>query len=161
MALLRRKDLEAKGLTAEQIDYIVTESNRALAADYMPKSSLQEEIDKAIKENPPTVDVTQTDEYKQVVSERDMLRAIGGEEFAAVKPKFRETVYKMLDQGENAPSLEEQLGAVREKYEEYFVASEEPPKNTPVFSKPAGSTHVNETEEDKLFAKMMENWDKH
>ena len=62
MALLRRKDLEAKGLTAEQIDYIVTESNRALAADYMPKSSLQEEIDKAIKENPPTVDVTQTDE---------------------------------------------------------------------------------------------------
>lgn len=124
MALFKRRDLEAKGLTGEQIDYILTESGRALSTDYMPKSSLQEEIDKAMKENPPQIDVTQTEEYQKVVGERDMLRAIGGEEFAGIKPKFRETVYKMLDRGENAASVSDQLGQVKEQFEEYFIPPE-------------------------------------
>ena len=160
MALFKRKDLEAKGLSTEQIDYIMTESGRALSADYMPKSSLQDEIDKAMKENPPQYDITQDVEYQKVVSERDMLKAIGGDDFAEVKPKFRETVYKMLDRGENAPELKDQMAQVKEQYEEYFVQPEEPPKKTPIFSKPNGSTHTNETEEDKLFAQLMENWGK-
>lgn len=159
MALFKRRDLEAKGLTGEQIDYILTESGRALSADYMPKSSLQEEIDKAVKENPPQIDVTQTEEYQKVVGERDMLRAIGGEEFAGIKPKFRETVYKMLDRGENAASVSDQLGQVKEQFEEYFIPPEIQ-KNTPIFSKPNSTPQTNETEEDKLFATMMENWGK-
>lgn len=159
MALFKRRDLEAKGLTGEQIDYILTESGRALSADYMPKSSLQEEIDKAMKENPPQVDVTQTEEYQKVVGERDMLRAIGGEEFAGIKPKFRETVYKMLDRGENAASVADQLGQVKEQFEEYFIPPEKQ-KNTPVFSKLNSTPQTNETEEDKLFATMLENWGK-
>lgn len=159
MALFKRRDLEAKGLTGEQIDYILTESGRALSADYMPKSSLQEEIDKAMKENPPQIDVTQTEEYQKVVGERDMLRAIGGEEFAGIKPKFRETVYKMLDRGENAASVADQLGQVKEQFEEYFIPPEKQ-KNTPVFSKLNSTPQTNETEEDKLFATMLENWGK-
>ena len=159
MALFKRRDLEAKGLTGEQIDYILTESGRALSADYMPKSSLQEEIDKAMKENPLQVDVTQTEEYQKVVGERDMLRAIGGEEFAGIKPKFRETVYKMLDRGENAASVADQLGQVKEQFEEYFIPPEKQ-KNTPVFSKLNSTLQTNETEEDKLFATMLENWGK-
>lgn len=159
MALFKRRDLEAKGLTGEQIDYILTESGRALSADYMPKSSLQEEIDKAMKENPLQVDVTQTEEYQKVVGERDMLRAIGGEEFAGIKPKFRETVYKMLDRGENAASVADQLGQVKEQFEEYFIPPEKQ-KNTPVFSKLNSTPQTNETEEDKLFATMLENWGK-
>ena len=159
MALFKRRDLEAKGLTGEQIDYILTESGRALSADYMPKSSLQEEIDKAMKENPPQIDVTQTEEYQKVVGERDMLRAIGGEEFAGIKPKFRETVYKMLDRGENAASVSDQLGQVKEQFEEYFIPPETQ-KNTPIFSNPNSTPQTNETEEDKLFATMMENWGK-
>lgn len=159
MALFKRRDLEAKGLTGEQIDYILTESGRALSADYMPKSSLQEEIDKAMKENPPQIDVTQTEEYQKVVGERDMLRAIGGEEFTGIKPKFRETVYKMLDRGENAASVADQLGQVKEQFEEYFIPPETQ-KNTPIFSKPNSTPQTNETEEDKLFATMMENWGK-
>ena len=127
MALFKRKDLEGKGLTGEQIDYILTESNRARAADYMPKSSLQEEIDKAMQKNPKQ-DVTKSEEYQKVVSERDMLRALGTEDFANVKPKFRETVYRMLDRGEEAKPISEQMNAIAEEYEEYFTQTEEPEK---------------------------------
>ena len=55
------------------------------------------------------VKVKETDEYKAVAEERDMLRALGGDDFSSVKPKFRETVYKMLERGENAPAIAEQL----------------------------------------------------
>mgnify|MGYP007091858701 FL=1 len=96
MALFKRKDLESKGLTAEQIDWIMTESGRALSADYMPKSSLQDEIDKAMKEAGKGVDITTNPEYLAVASERDMLRAISGKEYESIKPKFREQVYNMV-----------------------------------------------------------------
>ena len=70
------------------------------------------------------VKIKETDEYRAVAEERDMLRALGGDEFASVKPKFRETVYKMLERGENAPAIAEQLKTVAEKYEEYFNPAE-------------------------------------
>lgn len=160
MALFKRRDLEGKGLSGEQIDYILTESNRALAADYMPKSALQEEIEKSLQANPPKVDITKNEDYIKVVGERDMLRAISGEEYAGIKPKFRETVYKMIDRSEDAPSLEDQLGKVKEGFEEYFIPSEpvQETKKTPVFSKPNSTPQTNETEEDKLYAKMMDHW---
>lgn len=163
MALFKRPALKEKGLTDEQIDFIMTESNRALSANYLPKSDLQEQIDAAVaeaqKSAPEPVKIEDSEEFKAVVAERDMLRAIGGEEFSSIKPKFRETVYQMLDRSEEAPSLEDQLGQVKAKYEEYFVQPEA--KNTPVFSKPNGSTHTNETEEDKLYSELLKNWDKH
>lgn len=57
-------------------------------------------------------------------AERDMLRAICGEAFEGVKPKFREQVYALLDRGPRARPLEEQLAEIRERYEEYFVDGE-------------------------------------
>ena len=164
MALFKRPTLKDKGLTDDQIEWLLTESNRALAANYMPKSDMQEQIDaaetKKKKDFPKAVKIEDSDEYKAVAAERDMLRAIGGEEFSSIKPKFRETVYSMIQRGEDAPSLEDQLGQVKAKFEEYFVEADPKPKNTPVFSKPGGSTQTNESEEDKLYAKMLENWDK-
>lgn len=63
-----------------------------------------------------------------------MLRALGGDDFSSVKPKFRETVYKMLERGENAPAIAEQLKTVAEKYEEYFNPTEpDPPPSSPQF----------------------------
>ena len=53
-----------------------------------------------------------------------MLRAIGGEDFSSVKPKFREQVFGMLDRAEGAKPVAEQLQSVREKYEEYFTPDE-------------------------------------
>ena len=66
-----------------------------------------------------------------------MLRAINGDDFAAVKPKFRETVYGMLDRGEKAPAIAEQLKTIGEKYEEYFTTpTQENPPAKPQFGTP-------------------------
>lgn len=140
MAILKRTVLKEKGFTDDQIEYLMTESNRALAADYAPKSDIQAQIDAALeaaKANP--VDVTKSDEYIKVASERDMLRAISGEDFSTVKPKFREQVFGMLDRGDKAPAIAEQLKTIGEKYEEYFepVKTEDPvPAAKPSFGAP-------------------------
>ena len=162
MALFKRPTLKEKGLSDEQIEWLMTESNRALAANYIPKAEVKEQVDAAVdaakKDFPAQVKVEDSDEYKAVVEERDMLRALGGEEFSRVKPKFRESVYKMLQRGDDAPSFQEQLGKVREEFEEYFLDDRAEAKNTPVYSKPGGNSQTNESEEDKLVAKMLEHW---
>lgn len=132
MALFRRPALKEQGLSDAQIEWLMTEAQRALGANYIPKSEVQEQIDAAVqnalKETPQSMDPTDTDEYKSVAEERDMLRALSGDDFASVKPKFREAVYKMLERGENAPPITEQLKTVAEKYEEYFTPESTSPQ---------------------------------
>ena len=55
---------------------------------------------------------------------KSSLRAIGGEDFAGVKPKFREQVYALLEKGEGAKPLAEQLEELRGKFEEYFISGQ-------------------------------------
>lgn len=165
MALFKRQTLRDKGLTEDQVEWLLTESSRALASNYLPKTEAQEQLDAAVAaakaELPPPVKVADTDEYKAIVAERDMLRAIGGEAFSSVKPKFRETVYKMLDRGENADEIDVQLGKVKEQFEEYFTQPDaQERQNTPVYSQPDGQTGTNQSEEDKLVAHLLENWGK-
>ena len=148
MALFKRTDLKDKGFNEDQIEYIMTEANRSLAANYAPKSDIQAQIDAAVqaaKGEP--VDIKTSKEYLDVVSERDMLRAIGGEEFSKVKPKFREQVFGMLDRSDDAPALADQLKTISEKYEEYFMPEQpEAPASRPSFggetkgSAPTGKT---------------------
>lgn len=163
MALFKRSDLEAQGLTKEQIEYIMTESGRSLSANYTLNSDVQSRIDDAVKTvKPEPVDIKTTPEYLEVVRERDMLRTIGGDDFATVKPKFRETVFGLLDRGEKAAAIPDQLSGIKEKYEEYFV-SDEPAKtdkkDTPQYSREPGRGNVNpESEEDKLAKQLSENW---
>ncbi len=130
-----RKTLAGYGLTEEQLEKVMTLHSTSLA-DYIPKSDVQAQIDdavKAAKENIPPADATKSAEYKELMEERDMLRSLGSDDFANVKPKFRETVYKMLDRGENAKSIEEQLKKVAEDYEEYFTEQNEEPPISPQF----------------------------
>ena len=112
-----RKALAGLGLNEEQIEKVMTLHGTSMS-DFIPKSELQGEIDKAIadaQENAlQNIKVKETDEYKAVAEERDMLRALGGDDFQSVKPKFREAVYRMLDRSEGAPSVEEQLKTVAE-----------------------------------------------
>ena len=150
MAIFKRADLKAQGLSDEQIEYVMTEGNRSLSANYELKSDVQSRIDAAVqaaKGEP--VDVKQSEEYLAVVSERDMLRAIGGDDFARVKPKFREQVFKMLDRAEGAPAVADQLKTIGEKYEEYFTPEEnheETPPAKPSFGAPAqGSAPTGKT----------------
>ena len=126
-----RTFLTNHGVPEDQVDAIMAERNRTLN-DYVPKADVQAQIDAAVqaalKDAPQAVDPTTTDAYKAVAEERDMLRALGGDEFASVKPKFRESVYKQLDRSEGAPSVADQLNGIREKYEEYFETDTAPAK---------------------------------
>lgn len=136
MALFKRSDLKDQGLTDAQIEYIMTESGRSLASNYIPQSDVQSRIDEAVKAaQPAPIDVRTSPEYTELLHERDMLRAIGGDDFSGVKPKFREQVFGMLQTGEDAKPVSEQLTEIREKYEEYFIPQEQPaPK--PQFGSP-------------------------
>lgn len=121
-----RKALAGLGLNEDAIEKVMALHGTSMA-DFIPKSELQDKIAEAVeaaKKEAPSIDVTTTDEYKAVADERDMLRALGSDDFASVKPKFRESVYKMLDRSEGAPAVVEQLKTVAEKYEEYFNAAE-------------------------------------
>lgn len=140
MAIFKRADLEAQGLTKEQVEFVMTEGNRSLATNYVLKSDVQAQIDAAVQSaKTAPQDVTTSEEYKALAAERDMLRAIGGDDFATVKPKFREQVFGMLDRSEKAPAIADQLKTIGEKYEEYFVAEEQPetPPAKPQFGAPA------------------------
>ena len=132
---------------------------------YVPQSDVQAQIDAALKavKQPDPIDPKTTTEYLELQRERDMLRAIGGDDFAQVKPKFREQVFWMLDRGDKAKPVSEQLTGIKEKYDEYFLPAADPakdqPKNTPQYSQQPGRTGTNQTsEEDKLFKQLSDAW---
>lgn len=138
MALFKRKDLEAQGLNENQISWLMTEAQRALADSYTLKTAVQEQIDAAVQaaleKAPQAVDPTMTDAYKAVAEERDMLRALNGSDFVSVKPKFREAVYKQLDKSQDAKPIAEQLNEIRGTFEEYFEQTIQPDQEkTPRF----------------------------
>ena len=156
-------------LTPEQrTEQVFSLYGRALDEGYISKRDAEESTARAVEaakagfKVPDPIDPKTTPEYMEVLRERDMLRAIGGEEFQSVKPKFRETVFGMLDMGEKAASVADQLSGIKEKYEEYFV-SDEPAKpdkkDTPQYSREPGRGNVNpESEEDKLVKQLSDNW---
>lgn len=127
-------------LTPEQrTERVFSLYGRALDDGYISKSAAEEarnaavEAAKASFKAPDPVDPKTTQEYLDLQRERDMLRAIGGEDFQQVKPKFREQVFGMLDRSEKAKPIAEQLTGVREKYEEYFTPQETKPAAKPIF----------------------------
>ena len=141
MALFKRADLKDKGFSDDQIEYIMTESGRSLSANYILQSDVQSRIYEAVKAAAPApIDVKTTPEYAELQHERDMLRAIGGEDFAGVKPKFREQVFSMLQTGDDAKPVSEQLTGIREKYDEYFIPQEQPNQPKPQFGSPDTGT---------------------
>ena len=142
---------------------------RALDDGYVSKRAAEDAKNQAVEaakagfKAPEPVDPKTTPEYMEVVKERDMLRAIGGEDFTRVKPKFRETVFGMLDRSEKAQPVSEQMTGIREQYEEYFIPEEQPkpeqPKNLPQYSQNPGRSGSNpESEEDKLVKQLSEQW---
>lgn len=155
-------------LTPEQrTEQVFALYGRALDDGFVSKSAAEEakaaavEAAKAGVNIPAPVDPKTTPEYLEIVKERDMLRTIGGDDFATVKPKFREQVFGMLDRGEKAKAIQEQLTGIKEKYEEYFLPEQpkEQPKNTPQYSQQPGRTSTNpQSEEDKLFEQLKSSW---
>jgi len=164
MAIFKRSVLKDKGLTDEQIDYLMTESNRALAADYMPKSDLQAQIDAAVDAAKADTQITDemiqgSDAYKAIQSELDKVRAINSEDYAGIKPKFREQVYGMIDRSEGAAAVAEQLAEIQKGYSEYFTeAAPAPAPNTPVYSGAQPKPGAVPTPEDAVKSRISELW---
>ena len=168
MVNIGRKFLTEHGVPDEQLDAIMNEINTTISnrlTGYVAQSDVQAQIDAALKavKQPEPVDPKTTPEYLEIVKERDMLRAIGGDDFSKVKPKFRETVFGMLDRGEKAAAVADQLTGIKEKYEEYFLPDEQPKpegaKNTPQYAKQPGVSGVNPTsEDDKLYKQIADAW---
>lgn len=117
-----RKALEALGLNKEQREKVMILHGTSLSG-FFPKSALQAKISEALADAQKytSLDITMTDEYRRLVQERDMFRQLSSDTFASVKPKFRETVYHMLDWSTHAPPIATQMMAIAETYEEYFV----------------------------------------
>lgn len=153
-------------LTEEQkTEQLFSLYGRALDDGYISKSAAEEAKNAAVEaakagiKTPEPIDPKTTPEYLEIVKERDMLRTIGGDDFAKVKPKFREQVFGMLDRGEKAKDVSEQLNAIKEKYEEYFTPEQTEPKNSPQYSQNAGRPAFNPgSEEDKLVKQLSETW---
>ena len=150
-------------------EQIFTLYGSALDEGYVSKRQAEEMKNQAIEATkagfkvPEPVDPKTTQEYLALQTEIDMLRTIGGEDFQSVKPKFRETVFGMLDRSEKAPAVSDQLTGIRENYEEYFIPAEAPKddqkKNTPQYSQNATGDRTNpESDEDRIFRKMSEAW---
>ena len=154
-------------LTPEQrTEQVFSLYGRALDEGFVSKHDAEEAKNAAVEaakagfKIPDPVDPKTTEEYMALQRERDMLRAIGGDDFAEVKPKFREQVFGMLDRGEKAKAVSEQLTDIRQQFEEYFTPKQEDePKNTPQFSKQPGHSGANPTsEEDKLYKQLSDSW---
>ena len=165
------KIMQNAELTPEQrTEQVFSLYGRALDEGYISKRDAEDAKNQAVEaakagfKVPDPVDPKTTPEYMEVAKERDMLRAIGGDDFSSVKPKFRETVFGMLDRGEKAASITDQLSGIKEKYEEYFIPAEPAPtdpkpQNLPQYSQNPGRAGTNpESEEDKLAKQLLDQW---
>lgn len=152
-----------EGLTPEQrTEQIFGLYGRALDDGYIAKGAAAQaqetalenakaEWEKGIK----VPDPKESEAYKQLQGEfnsyRQMQEARTSDAYKGVKGKFFETVYGMVDRGDGAKPVEEQLKGIREKYEEYFAPAE--PEKKPTFGAPIeGSMPKGETGAVKGFA---------
>ena len=144
---------------------------RALDEGYIAKSAAQAAQETALnnakeewQKSIPKPNIKESEEYKTLLNQFDdyktMQTARTSEDFSAVKPKFFETVYNMVDRKDGAKPVKEQLEAIQKDYDEYFVsAHQEAPKKTPQFSQQSGHPGTNETSaEDKLYKQLADAW---
>lgn len=134
MALFKRADLKSKGLTDEQIEFVMTESGRALS-DYELKTAVQSKIDEAVKAvQPAEINVLESSEYLSLMAENEKLKALGTDDFSVVKAPYKDMVWDKLDHGAEHKPYNEQLTALAETMPDLFAIQQEEPKQTPQFA---------------------------
>ena len=152
-----------EGLTPEQrTEQIFGLYGRALDDGYIAKGAAAQAQETALanartewEKGVKVPDPKESDDYKQLAGEftayKQMQTARGSKEYEGVKPKFFETVYGMVDRGDGAKPVEEQLKGIRENYEEYFTEAKQ--TKPPTFGAPVeGSMPKGETGAVKGFA---------
>ena len=147
------KIMEDESLTPQQrTEQVYSLYGRALDDGYISKSAAQQAQEAAIEsakaeweKGQTTPDPKESDDYKALAGEFDAYKAMQqartGKDYEGVKPKFFEAVYGMVDRGEGAKPLAEQLAGIREQYEEYFTekpADPAPGKPAPKVVLPTG-----------------------
>lgn len=136
-----------ESLTPEQrTEQVFGLYGRALDDGYIAKTAAQQaqqtaldnakaEWEKGVK----VPDPKESDVYKALQGEfasyKAMQAARGSKEYEGVKPKFFETVYGMIDRGDGAKPVDEQLKGIRENYEEYFAPAQQQ-NQKPTFGAP-------------------------
>ena len=149
-------------LTPEQrTEQVFSLYGRALDDGYVSKGAAKAAQETALEaaraewEKGFAPDVRQSDEYRALRDEFDAYRARqeaqASDAFRDVKPKFFETVYGMVDRGDGAKPVQEQLKGIREQYEEYFTAAE-PAKKPQFGASVEGSMPKGDTGAAKAFA---------
>ena len=128
-----------EGLSAEQkTEQVFALYGRALGDGYIAKAAAKQAQETALEQAKSewekglsTPDPKESDDYKALQGQFDAYRAMQAartsKDYEGVKPKFFETVYGLVDRGEGAKPLGEQLADIRERYEEYFTAASSDP----------------------------------
>lgn len=137
MALFKRKDLQEKGLTEDQIAFVMTEAQRVLGADYISKSDSEEAIAKALEEA--KSDPTQSEQYIALLAKTERLEAFQGSEFAQVKAPYRDMVWDKLDHGADHKPYADQLTALKDSMPDLFAKEEEQTAKPQFGTNPQGS----------------------
>ena len=134
-----------EALTAEEkTERLFSLYGQALDDGYVSKSAAQaaqnSAVEKAKEEalkgyTPP--DVKQSEEYKALSGEFESYKAMQtarmSEDFAAVKPKFFETVYNMIDRSGGAKPASEQLSEIQKQFGEFFTEEKPSQPDRPLF----------------------------
>jgi hypothetical protein len=143
------KIMADEGLTPEQrTEQVMSLYGRALDDGYISKSAAQTAQETALnnakaewEKGLTKPDPKESEEYKALQGQFDayktMQNARTSDDFKEVKPKFFETVYGMVQRGDGAKPVKDQLAEIRGSYEEYFTSQ---PAPKPSFGAPtAGS----------------------
>ena len=129
--------LTDENLTAEErTERVFSLYGQALDDGYLSKSAAQAAQAAAVEaakadalKGVEAPNIKESEEYKNLSAQFDAYKAMQtartSEDFSAVKPKFFETVYNMIDRGEGAKPIKDQLSGIAEKYEEYFTAGKQ------------------------------------
>lgn len=151
-SIFTRKAINAiladESLTAdERTEKVFSLYGQALDDGYLSKSAAQAAQNAAIEaakaealKGVQAPNIKESDEYKALLGQYDadkaMWAARSSEDYSAVKPKFFETVYRMIDHADGAKPVKDQLSEIAGKYEEYFTQQQETPPAKPSFGAP-------------------------
>lgn len=124
--------LSDETLTPEdKLDQIFALYGKATAG-YISKGDHEAELKEAIentkKDIPAPIKATETEEYRKLLAENNRIKTLQADDFAIIKPQYREMVYDMLNHDDGHKKYAEQIGEVKDKYAEMFVEEKAEPE---------------------------------
>ena len=134
----------------ERTDRIMSLRGRDLDEGYVTKSAAKAAQDEAIAKaktewdaNRPKINVKETPEYIELQGQFDGYKqkesARNSAEYKDVKPKFFDRVYDMIDRGDGAKPIPEQIAGIKKDFEEFFNPAEPAPKLPTFGARPEGT----------------------